>query len=49
MKVRFTTEEGKIVLVVVLWDGVTVTYPIPVVTARNLNAQLTALLKSVPK
>lgn len=47
MKYRFEKREGKIVLVVADSAGVETVYPISSTKARNLNAQLVALLKAM--
>ena len=47
MKYRFEEQDGKVILVVTDPQGVEHRYPIPMTQARNLNAQLTAIIKAV--
>jgi hypothetical protein len=47
MEYRFERRNGVIVFVVIDSAGVETAYPIAVSKARNLNAQLTAILKAM--
>lgn len=47
MEYRFEKRGDKIVLIVMDSTGVEVVYPIATTKARNLNAQLTAILKGI--
>lgn len=47
MKYRFEKREGKIVFIVIDSAGVETAYPVASTKARNLNAQLTAILKAM--
>ena len=47
MDYRFETRKSKIVLIIQDDSGVEHVYPVATTKARNLSAQLTAVLKSV--